>query len=288
VPDAHPFDNLGHIPSPPDKRDFTLKKVNKLIGQAAPTPPSYFTDISTLPVLYQGKQPACIAHATASGMMVLDNGAYSWDYSPRFLYALCKKDDGFNGDGTYYRQALKEAQQYGVCDNSQFANDVTVVTPVYDDYKLIPMQAYTTAKQRLVKSYVAVTDLSFQGIKDAIYQNKVVLLGLRVGKEMWTAPNGQTSWAATDVLPLRPPATVVSGHDVMAYGFDENYIYFRNSFGATWGANGNGMFSKNYLPYVQEGWTFMDLAPEVVTILTQQVSLAQKVVMLLKQLIGIK
>jgi C1A family cysteine protease len=282
--EAHGFENLGHIPSPKDARDFTLLRVNDLTGAVAPIPDSYSTDLSNVPVLMQGQRPACIAHATAAGMMFQDNGAYSYDYSPRFLYALCKRDDGIpRADGTYYRQAFKEAQQYGVCDTLQFPNDISLDTPTYSNATLIPPTAYDAAKQRTVKSYVAITDLSFDGIKQAIYQNKVVLLGVKVGAEWWTDANGNVSWNAADILPLRPPQSIVSGHAILAYGYDQNRIYFRNSWSTEWGANGNGYFGPDYVPFLQEAWTFMDLAPEVVANLKTQISLLQKVVALLSQ-----
>ncbi|HKF48328.1 MAG TPA: C1 family peptidase [Terracidiphilus sp.] len=285
--DPHGFDNLGHLTSPYDARDFKLNKVNKLIGAAGPIPPSYFADLSKLPVLMQAQKPSCIGHATAAGMMQKDNGAYSWDYSPRFLYALCKRDDGIAADGTYYRQALKEGTAFGVCDNAQFPNDVTLDTPTYQNASLIPQTAFDIAKSRLVKSYVALSDLSFAGLKQAIYQNGVVLLGVELGNEWWTAPNGSTSWAKADILPLRPPATVTSGHAVLMYGYDENYIYIRNSWSAEWGDNGNGYFGQDYIPFIQEGWTFMDLAPEVVAQLKQKADILTKIVGLYQQILSL-
>jgi len=281
------FTNLGHIPSPRDKRDFTLEKVNKIVGAAAAIPASYSTDLSIVPVLMQAQEPSCVGHATAAGMMYTDSGAYSYDYSPRFLYALCKRDDGVAGDGTYYRQALKEAKQYGVSDNAQFPNVVTLDIPTYSNAALIPQAAFDVAKNRLVKSYVSVTDLSIAGLKQAIYQNKVVLLGVNVGNEWWTAANGTTSWAAADILPLRPPASVVSGHAILAYGYDENYIYFRNSWSAEWGQNGNGYFGANYIPFVREAWTFMDLAPEVVAQLKQKISILTQIVALYTKILSL-
>jgi hypothetical protein len=278
-----PFENLGHLPSPKDNRDFTIDKVNKVIGYAAaPIPVPYFTDLSKIPVLMQSHQPACVSHVTSAGMMFQDNGAYSFDYSPRFLHALCKKEDGVpDQDGTYYRQAFKEAQTYGVADNAQFPNDVALPLADYKDASLIPKSAYDVAKDRKIKSYVMLTDLSFAAIKQAIYQNKLVLLGVKLGQEWWTATNGITSWLPADILPLRPPASIVSGHAVLAYGYDEKYIYIRNSWSTDWGQNGTGYFGIEYNPFIQEAWTFMDLAPEVVANLKTQLSLAQRILQLL-------
>ena len=281
------FSTLGYVPSPEDKRDFTLERVNNILG-APVVPVAYSTDLSAVPVLMQAQEPSCIGHATAAGMMYTDQGAYSYDYSPRFLYALCKRDDGIpNVEGTYYRQALKEAQQYGVSDNAQFPNDVTLDVPTYSNAALIPPEAFTVAKSRLVKSYVAVTDLSFNGLKAAIAQNKVVLLGVKVGSEWWTAKSGVTSWNAADLFPLRTPQIVISGHAIVAYGYDENYIYFRNSWSTEWGQNGNGYFGADYIPFVQEAWTFMDLAPEVVQQLKNKISILSELVAIFTKLLSL-
>lgn len=266
--------NTGFLKSPKDPRDFTIKKVKGLLG-AEPTifPQTYFTDISSVPVLFQGKQSSCIGHATASGMMALDGGKYSYDYSPRFIYALCKRDDGYpNADGTFYKQAMAEGKNNGICDNAQFPNDINLPFPQYKDASLIPQQAFDTAKQRTIKSYVKLNNLSFEGIKAAIYESKIVLLGVEIGIEFYTP-----SWQAKDVLPLRSPQKIVSGHALLCYGYDENYIYFRNSFGPSWGDNGNGYFCPDYLPFCVEGWVFMDLAPDVIENLKQQVSILQQV-----------
>lgn len=261
---------FGLKPSPKDERDYKLHEINAKIGYAPATPVSYLSDISQLPVLMQGTQPSCVGHATAAGMMWKDNGAWSWDYSPRYLYDLCKRDDGDPNEGTFYRQALKEANSYGVCDNAEFPNDVTLPYATYVNWNLIPANAFSVASDRKVQTYVSVQNLTFQSIKDAIYQNGVVLLGVEVGKEWYTSVEGIGSWVAADVLPVRPPATVISGHAILAYGFDANYIYFRNSWSTEWGNEGNGYFGINYMPFVQEAWTFMDLDPVVVNQVKQQ------------------
>ena len=287
VETGQPF-NFGYVPSPKDKRDYKLSKVNNLIGSVPIITPTFFSDISQLPILMQAQQPACVGFATASGMMATDKGAYSWDYSPRFLYDLAKRDDGVpNVEGTYYRQCLKEGQKNGVCDNVEFPNDVSLQYNIYKDWTLIPANAFTAAKNRLVKSYVAVDDLSLDGIKQAIYQNGYVLLGVQLGDEWWTSPTGVTSWAQDDILnpALRPPKNVVSGHAILAYGYDQDYIYFVNSWSTQWGRNGIGWFGEDYEPFVQEGWTFIDLAPEVIKNLSTQISILQKVINLIKLLL---
>ena len=88
---------------------------------------------------------------------------------------------------------------------------------------------------------------------------------IKIGSEWWTSPSGITSWLAKDVLPVRPPKTTVSGHQIAIYGYDETYFYFANSFGNTWGNNGYGtMVIANYMPYFKECWSIEALPQEVV------------------------
>lgn len=282
----HNFNLVGGLPSPKDKRDFKIGQVQAPIT----IPESYFTDLGKLPVLYQGKQPSCVGHATALALMHadwLELGKVT-QLSPRFLYALAKRDDGFDGDGTYYRQCFKEAQEFGVCQEPLFKNDIELDKDEYKDSTRITPDAYTDAQPRVIKSYVRLDDMSLAGIKQAIYQNKLVLLGVKLGKEWWTNTSGDSAWTEKEVLPVRPPVDIISGHAILAYGYDQDYIYFVNSWSKDWGRLGIGYFGKEYMPFVYEGWTFIDLPNSVVENLLQQKSLLEKVVELLKQLIGLK
>lgn len=278
--------NLGFIKSPLDLRDIKTCNVQEPLT-SADIPDSYFTDLSQVPVLYQNGQPSCVGHATASGLMAIGDTP-SKDFSPRFIYALCKREDGIpNSAGTYYREAVKIATNYGCCDNLQFPNQVDLDSNIYKDASLISPEAYDIAQERIIKSYAGVADLSFHGIKQAVYQNKVLLMGIKLGSEFWTDIYGNNSWQEKDILPLRPPKVVESGHAILIYGYDANYIYFRNSFGSTWGRNGDGYFGVNYLPFVQEAWTFIDLPDQVIKDEISKLALLQKIVALYQKVIAL-
>ena len=109
--------NTGYISSPADKRDFTLSAVEEIMqAPVVEIPEVFMPDYSFLPTYHQHKQPSCIGHATAWMVNYFDwagnNGIPT--LSPRFIYALCKRDDGMpDSDGTYYRIGLKEAQNQG-------------------------------------------------------------------------------------------------------------------------------------------------------------------------------
>ncbi len=251
------INNTGFLKSPKDYRDFKLSACQKETA----IPEVFKPDYSYLPTYHQHKQPSCIGHAVT--WMINFN---EWteiqskdELSPRFIYALAKRDDGVPyEDGTFYRIGLKEAQRYGVPDDALFPNDTDLDRETYNNYKLIDSHAYENAELRKIRSYVQVDNLSFNGIKQAIYQNKVVLLAIQVDENMYTDRFGNITWKEKDILPLRLPVAD-GGHAVVGIGYDKDYIYFQNSWGTEWGAYGVGYIGKNYIPYIKEAWTVIDL-----------------------------
>jgi len=251
---------FGALASPEDERDFGPED----LGGAAPEvyPVSWAADVSMVPVYSQGKLPACGGHAGATLYGILENLGES--LSPRFVYALCKKIDGApNSQGTFARAILQVLQKYGVCSDDFFPNDVTLPYEEYSDWTKIPAAAYVDGLKRRIGPYARLTDLSFAGIKNAIYDHKLVLILAQVGDSMWTAPNGEPSWKAADILPLRPPAPVIDGHFWIDYGYLAADADFRNSFGAEWGSNGNGLYGEDYEPFIKEAWVAQLPTPPV-------------------------
>jgi hypothetical protein len=117
-----------------------------------------------------------------------------------------------------------------------------------------------------IASYAFLTDLSFSGLKQAIKDNGAVILLIYVNAQFWTAPNGRSSWNESDILPLRAPSDLyprVDGHFITCHSYDENYIYFANSFGTTWGRNGHGYFGQDYLTEVLEAGFMRNPLPPV-------------------------
>lgn len=280
------MEHTGYIPSPKDKRDYKLSAVQATLDVI---PEVFRPDYSYLPTYHQHKQPSCIGHAIT--WMINYN---EWTeiqakdpLSPRFIYALAKSADGIpHIDGTHYRVGLKQAQRYGVCGEPFFPNNTDLDRETYNNAKLIDSNAFEDAEYRKIKSYVKVDDTSFYSLKQAIYQNKVVLLAIGVGDQnTYTDRFGNVSWKERDVLPLRPYEKRTSGHAIIGIGYDKDYIYFQNSWGTTWGQYGVGYFGKNYIKHVEEAWTIIDLPNDVIKKLKEaQLSLIDKLKLLIADL----
>lgn len=253
--------NTGWIASPLDTRDFLLSDIQPPVD----LPEVFMPDYSFLPTYHQHKQPACVGHA-----VTWMQNYYDWaenqginTLSPRYIYALCKKNDGmYDYDGTSYRVGLKMAKDYGNPEDLLFPNNTDLDRATYIDTKQITPETYDEAEVRRIKAYASGAK-TFDAIKQAIYQNKVILIAMQVDENMYTDRFGNVSWQEKDILPLRLPVPSAGGHAVVGIGYDKDRIYFKNSWGTDWGSNkqaaGVGYFTKGYIPYIKEIWTAVDL-----------------------------
>jgi hypothetical protein len=100
--------------------------------------------------------------------------------------------------------------------------------------------------------YGFIKDKSFNGIKQFLADHGPSIMLVRIGQELWTDKHGNFSWREQDILPLRTPNPVTSGHFIVPHSYDHDNIYFLNSFGPTWGRNGHGYFGADYVPFVND------------------------------------
>jgi len=109
----------------------------------------------------------------------------------------------------------------------------------------------------------------------AIYEGNGCLLGLNIGREWWTNKNGQPSYAEADLLPLRPPATVVNGHAIYVDGYEVTpdarlKVFFMNCWTQFWARDGRGWFYfDEYKNYLTEAWSAIDLPNNWMEIIDQ-------------------
>lgn len=255
--------SFGGVESEKDYRDIPLSAVQSPVA----LPPTFINDISAIPVLNQKKIGACVGHAWTCAKMWMEykETGKALPFSARFLYALAKAEDGFPGEGTYYRLGGKVLNQKGCALEGTLANDTTLSHEEYIKTSAIAQNAYEEAKPYAIKGYAAVDVSSKEAVKQAIYQNGVLPFGVRLGKEWWNDKKGNASWNASDIMPLRPPETVVSGHAIAVYGYEtlpdgDLVLYFRNSWSIDWANAGNGWFKwSEYSPHFVEAWAYVDL-----------------------------
>jgi hypothetical protein len=249
----------------------------------------------------QAKQPACGGYSGQYSAVLylyrqlVAKGAIPayLPLSPRAAYALEKTVDGFGIEtqGTTIEAVAKMRVLLGICLEAMFPSDTTLAFDVFDNWALASDEAKADALARATgESYFFLgKNPTFQSVKDAIYNYGDVILEVELGEEWYTALNGATSWAAADILPLRPPAKVIDGHFVQASQFDELNLYGPNQWSEKWGQNGWFQMQENYMPFITNGVFFHKVPhPSVQKALTaQQFSLAQQILQDIEAALGL-
>lgn len=256
---------FGSLPSPADYRDIALSSVVAPADQ----PAKYFVDISKLTRRNQRKIGACVGHAGSTYKQKLDelDTKSIILLSPRFLYGICKCIDGAPGEGTYPRTSMSVLKNHGVCTDATLPNDTTLDHEAYVmSRQLANFSAYMAdAAKYKIASYANVDVTNIDGVKQGIILGNGFSGLVKVGPEWYSDKNGVT-WDPSRILPIKAPSTVISGHQVYFYGYEDSAdgldtkVYFLNSWSEQWGENGTGWFWwSEYRSYLIEGYTAIDV-----------------------------
>lgn len=254
------FKNLGYRPPvQSDPKNWKLESTQPTV----PFPIAVTTDITPLKlpenIYMQYQVPDCVENSVSFAQRYLAWKATGQIPNPcrRSLAIRTVAADGQPYEnGTSLEVALKLANTQGIGDAQYFSDDHTLDNPTFYGAS-IPETEVASEPTFKIPSYAQVTDLSVNGLKNAINQNGIVLIGIKVSDWWWTAPDGSTSWDATDILPIRPIDAThpeVSGHCVALYGYDETYFYFMNWWSPRWGYQGHGWFGVNDVPEIYEAF----------------------------------
>lgn len=217
----------GYVENPIDTRDISFASVSEIVS----VPKTYFTDVSKLPILDQKKLGACVGHAFANyiNWFELKEGRKP-EVSPRYIYAMSKAIDGYEGEGTFPRVSAKILLSLGAASTNYVPNDTRLS---HEEY--IKVSGKNDAELRRVKAFALVPN-TIEMVRQAIFQNGVVTMAIKL-------PEGY--------------------HYVLAYGYDNESIYYVNSWGKFWGNRGLGKISiSKDLFTVQDIITLVDITPE--------------------------
>ena len=216
----------GCVPSPKDIRDLLLSTIQPVVVRIPKECPAPF-DLS---ILNQGANPYCVGFSSASLKQEKEmREKNSLIFDGEWIYKKCKELDGVpNMAGTWLRIAMKVLQKIGAKPQDQLED-------VAEKYK--------------IGSYALVDELTFEGLKKAIFTNGCLLAGFYGSNAGW-----QTAY-------IRPPKSgeTTWGHAILLIGYNENYIIGQNSWGMDWGDKGLFYVPKDYLPF--EAWTVLTDLP---------------------------
>lgn len=234
---------FGGIERTVDERDFQLGSY-QIPGQI---PPAFIQSVSDIPVFYQGTYGTCGAHAGSffDSKLQSDRQRITRILSPKFLWAMIKQIDGFSlEEGTDMRSIFRSLIMTGNCDLALFPNSLDVSVAAYSAIKNVTDLMRLNGYQNQLKNYAFTNNPTFDQIKQAIYKNKAVIALVDIGDGWWLP-----DWA--HVLPIKL-GSKVGHHFIVLHSYDEKYIYFRNSWGPTWGNKGDGYFDISYVTHVLE------------------------------------
>jgi len=206
------------IPSPKDERDYALSSISPdIVRYPEECPPPFDLTISNQLIF-----PSCVGHTCATVKQEKElREKYPVTFDGNWIYFECKKIDGHpNMPGTYFRAGMQ----------------------VLKDVGAKPLDKDTDPSRYRIETYARVDDMTFEGLKKAIFIYGAIFAGFRGSNEGW---RGEV---------IRAPRTGedIWGHAVALIGYDKNYLIGQNSWGLM--AHKNGIFktTKDYLPF--EAW----------------------------------
>jgi C1A family cysteine protease len=190
---------------------------------------SYLVNYIESKVEDQGSAGSCTGQAgsTAIEMDLKYHKKVDFDLSARFLYYCELVLQGEIADtGAYMRTICEAGRKFGICPES--------LCP-YDDDKILVKpsdKAFAEATKIKIKTYEKLS--LAKEIKACIAKARhPVLVGFPVFSNFFDV-------GKSGIMPMPgSDDNFEGGHAVVAYGYDEKGIWIRNSWGSSWGKNGN-------------------------------------------------
>lgn len=213
-----PLFSLGAHKSPDDTRNIHIATVQ---APDPNKPKQYKNDLTMFATLNQLAMGTCVAQAleVLRQLYWYKKTKQVVQFSARSLYIQAKKIDGIAGQGTYPSVAAKILTSIGIASNTMVPDDNTLP---YEQYIAYPIDnvVLTNMKQYALGGYVFVP-ADFAAITDAIWQNGAVTGSLTV----------DTNWFVGIIARV---FNIIGLHYTIWYGYDEQGIYARNSWGLGW------------------------------------------------------
>lgn len=240
--------NLGAVEQKQKETDFELASMGAV---TSPTelPETFSTPYKGI-IYHQHKTPSCGAHA---GVYV-KNIQEARDHSPAYLWKRIKQIDGFAPeDGTTMECIFRALKQFGVCSIDLLANNTKDSLEVYTDPSVITKEMDDDAAKSKIGVYAYTWNPTFEQIKRAIFDYKVIIMRIEISADWWTP-----SWKGKDILPLKKNFPGQGGHFVVATGYTKDTIEGLNEWGITWGNDGRFYFKEDYIGRVTYIGTCVD------------------------------
>jgi hypothetical protein len=212
----------------------------------------------------QGTRGTCSVHAMTfllEYMAAARRNRRYGDLAEEYLNAVANLASGKNDDGDFFAILDQGYRKYGIVREGQFAYQASYNAALAPSASLMSLGQSTLGQDQLLARFIKPWD-NTTGASAAQLSEVMKLLqkGVPVAVGMWWPISGkfQTSVVAgvsivADLGKL-PAGWLKDGHSVVLVGYAQHsqfpgggYFIFRNSFGSTWGDQGHGYISVEYL-----------------------------------------
>ena len=248
---ASPHGGYGWVRDLPDARDFLYAA--PLIRFPQGMPPAVDLRSACPPVYDQGQLGSCTANGLA-GAIEFDQrkqGTKECTPSRLFIYYNERVIEGTvtQDSGAQVRDGIKSVVTLGAPPETDWPYDIQEFAGKP------PALAYADAKLDLVSSYARVSQNLTQ-MQGCLAEGYPFVFGFTVYESFESE-----TVAETGRVPMPAPGEAVAGgHCVVAVGYDnaKRLFMIRNSWGADWGMQGDGLMPDEYLLTAQlasDCWT---------------------------------
>jgi len=224
---------------------------SSIIKTSSDIPKSYSLEKYLPPIKHQGDTGFCHSYSAASlkEAQEYQETGYFQILSSLYLAKNIKEIDGIvHTEGTTMDVVCKALHKTGTIPEVDYPSNKYITGsfnfPQIDNVKDIPHYK--------VKNYVRCT--SPDEIKQAISNGKLVLLGIQCLRGIHDVYD-RTKVPSIQFDP-NGKLIVIGGHQVLAYAYDEDYIYFLNSWGENWGYYGRAKLPISYLTFAPKDFYF--------------------------------
>jgi Papain family cysteine protease len=212
----------------------------------------------------QGNRGTCSVHAMTfllEYMSAVRRNRHYGDLAEEYLNAVANAASGKTDDGDFFAILDQGYRGYGIVRERQFPYQPRYRSGLSPSAQLVSAGKATLGQDRLIARFIKPWDRHI-GASDAQVLEVLKLLkrNVPVAVGMWWPVAGafQTTAVAgvnivTDLGKV-PSGSLKDGHSVVLVGYAQHgqfpgggYFIFRNSFGPTWGDQGHGYVSFQYL-----------------------------------------
>lgn len=254
IPEFAPTNyGLGALKDLPDRRDY---QIASFLAPTAVLPSSVSYRSGMTSIKNQGQLGSCVAFGTCAAKEYYDKKEYNQelDFSEQWLYGECKKEDGYQGEGTYPKLGLEILLRKGVCEEYFLPYEAQ-----YPPSNSTAPGANENAVNYKIKAYAKVVGLDY--VKQALYQFGPMTGSILVWKNFYNIQ-------ADGIAPTPPNEDWLGAHLMCIVGYDDNIktplgngvVTFKNSWSPYFGDKGYVHIPYSVFDtYFLGGWSMVDI-----------------------------